>query len=110
MSRLRERYSKEVAPALAKEFGYKNVMAIPKIEKVVVNMGLGEATGNAKIVDTGADEVARVTGQKPVVTRAKKSIAQFKVRQGQAIGSMVTLRGAQMYDFLDRLILSLIHI
>ena len=84
MSRLRGPYSKEVAPALAKEFGYKNVMAIPKIEKVVVNMGLGEATENAKIVDTGADEVARVTGQKPVVTRAKKSIAQFKVRQGHA--------------------------
>jgi large subunit ribosomal protein L5 len=104
MSRLRERYSKEVAPALAKEFGYKNVMAIPKIEKVVVNMGLGEATGNAKIVDTGADEVARVTGQKPVVTRAKKSIAQFKVRKGMPIGAMVTLRGDRMWEFLDRLI------
>ena len=104
MSRLKERYEKEVVPALKKEFGYGNVMAIPKIEKIVVNMGLGEATQNAKIVDTGADEVARVTGQKPVVTRAKKSIAQFKVRQGQPIGSMVTLRGAQMYDFLDRLI------
>jgi large subunit ribosomal protein L5 len=104
MSRLRDRYSKEVAPALAKEFGYKNVMAIPKIEKVVVNMGLGEATGNAKIVDTGVDEVARVTGQKPVVTRAKKSIAQFKVRKGMPIGTMVTLRGDRMWEFLDRLI------
>ena len=104
MSRLRERYSKEVAPALAKEFGYKNVMAIPKIEKVVVNMGLGEATGNAKIVDTGADEVMRITGQKPVVTRAKKSIAQFKVRKGMPIGTMVTLRGDRMWEFLDRLI------
>ena len=104
MSRLRDRYSKEVAPALAKEFGYKNVMAIPKIEKVVVNMGLGEATGNAKIVDTGADELARVTGQKPVVTRAKKSIAQFKVRKGMPIGAMVTLRGDRMWEFLDRLI------
>ena len=104
MSRLKERYTKEVAPALTKEFGYKNVMAIPKIEKVVVNMGLGEATANAKIVDTGADEIARVTGQKPVVTRAKKSIAQFKVRQGMPIGAMVTLRGARMWDFLDRLI------
>ena len=103
MSRLRDRYSKDVVPALAKEFGYKNVMAIPKIEKVVVNMGLGEATGNAKIVDTGADEIARVTGQKPVVTRAKKSIAQFKVRQGMPIGAMVTLRGDRMYEFLDRL-------
>ena len=104
MSRLRDRYSKEVAPALAKEFGYKNVMAIPKIKKVVVNMGLGEATGNAKIVDTGADEIARITGQKPVVTRAKKSIAQFKVRKGMPIGAMVTLRGDRMWEFLDRLI------
>ena len=104
MSRLKDRYDKEVAPALQKEFGYKNVMAIPKIEKVVVNMGLGEATGNAKIVDTGVDEIARVTGQKPVVTRAKKSIAQFKVRKGMPIGTMVTLRGDRMWEFLDRLI------
>ena len=104
MSRLRDRYSKEVAPALAKEFGYKNVMAIPKIEKVVVNMGLGEATQNAKIVDTGADEVSRVTGQKAVITRSKKSIAQFKVRKGMPIGTMVTLRGERMWDFLDRLV------
>ena len=103
MSRLKERYEKEVAPALRKEFGYTNVMAIPKIQKVVVNMGLGEATQNAKIVDTGADELARVTGQKPVVTRAKKSIAQFKVRKGMPIGTMVTLRGPRMWDFLDRL-------
>jgi large subunit ribosomal protein L5 len=104
MSRLKERYDKEVAPALKKEFGYSNVMAIPKIRKIVVNMGLGEATQNAKIVDTGADEVARITGQKPVATRAKKSIAQFKVRQGMPIGAMVTLRGDRMWDFLDRLI------
>ena len=104
MSRLKERYSKEVAPALAKEFGYKNVMAIPKVEKVVVNMGLGEATQNAKIVDTGADEVSRITGQKAVVTRSKKSIAQFKVRKGMPIGTMVTLRGEKMWEFLDRLI------
>jgi large subunit ribosomal protein L5 len=104
MSRLRERYEKEVAPALKKEFGYDNVMAIPKIRKVVVNMGLGEATGNAKIVDTGVDEVARLTGQKPVITRAKKSIAQFKVRKGMPIGVMVTLRGDRMWEFLDRLI------
>ena len=104
MSRLRDRYSKDVVPALKKEFGYKNVMAIPKIEKVVVNMGLGEATQNAKIVDTGADEVMKVTGQKPVVTRAKKSIAQFKVRKGMPIGAMVTLRGERMWEFLDRLI------
>jgi len=104
MSRLRDRYSKDVVPALKKEFGYTNVMAIPKIEKVVVNMGLGEATQNAKIVDTGVDELARVTGQKPVVTRAKKSIAQFKVRKGMPIGAMVTLRGERMWEFLDRLI------
>ena len=104
MSRLRDRYQKEVAPALKKEFGYKNVMAIPKIRKIVVNMGLGEATQNAKIVDTGADEVARITGQKPVTTRAKKSIAQFKVRKGMPIGAMVTLRGERMWEFLDRLI------
>jgi large subunit ribosomal protein L5 len=103
MSRLRDRYTKEVAPALRKEFGYKNVMAVPKIEKVVVNMGLGEATQNAKIVDTGADEVTRITGQKPVVTRSKKSIAQFKVRKGMPIGAMVTLRGERMWEFLDRL-------
>jgi large subunit ribosomal protein L5 len=104
MSRLKERYDKEVAPALQKEFGYDNVMAIPRIQKIVVNMGLGEATQNAKIVDTGADELARVTGQKPVVTRAKKSIAQFKLRKGMPIGTMVTLRGPRMWDFLDRLV------
>jgi large subunit ribosomal protein L5 len=104
MSRLRERYTKDVAPALEKEFRYGNVMAIPKIQKIVVNMGLGEATQNAKIVDTGADEVARVTGQKAVTTRAKKSIAQFKVRKGMPIGAMVTLRGERMWEFLDRLI------
>jgi large subunit ribosomal protein L5 len=104
MSRLRERYEKEAIPGLKKEFGYDNVMAIPKITKVVVNMGLGEATQNAKIVDTGADEVGRITGQKPVITRAKKSIAQFKVRKGMPIGTMVTLRGERMWEFLDRLI------
>lgn len=103
-SRLRERYLKEVVPALAKEFGYRNVMAVPKIEKVVVNMGLGEATQNAKVVDVGAEELAKITGQKAAVRRAKKSVAQFKVRQGQAIGAMVTLRGDRMYDFLDRLV------
>ena len=104
MSRLRERYEKDVIPALNKEFGYGNVMAIPRITKIVVNMGLGEATQNAKIVDTGADEVGRITGQKPVITRAKKSIAQFKVRKGMPIGTMVTLRGDRMWEFLDRLI------
>jgi large subunit ribosomal protein L5 len=103
ISRLRERYVKDVVPALTKEFGYRNVNAVPKITKVVVNMGLGEATQNAKIVDTGADELARITGQKAAVRRAKKSIAQFKVRQGMPIGAMVTLRGERMYEFLDRL-------
>jgi large subunit ribosomal protein L5 len=102
-ARLKAKYQKEVVPALQKEFGYKNVMAVPKIEKVVVNMGLGEATSNAKIVDTGADELARITGQKPVTRRAKKSIAAFKVRKGQPIATMVTLRGERMWEFLDRL-------
>ena len=104
MTRLKERYVKEVAPALKKEFGYKNVMAIPKIEKIVINMGLGEATQNAKLADTGADELGRITGQKAVVRRATKSIAQFKLRQGMPVGAMVTLRGERMYEFLDRLI------
>lgn len=104
MSRLKERYSGEVVPALQKEFGYANVMAIPKITKVVINLGLGEATSNAKIVDVAADELMRIAGQKPVITRAKKSIAQFRVRQGMPIGTMVTLRGSRMFDFLDRLI------
>ena len=103
-ARLKEKYVKDVVPALRKEFGYKSVMAVPKIEKVVVNMGLGEATGNAKLIDTGADELARITGQKPVTRRAKKSIAAFKVRKGMPIGTMVTLRGEKMYEFLDRLI------
>jgi len=102
-ARLKAKYQKEVIPALQKEFGYKNVMAVPKIQKVVVNMGLGEATANAKIIDTGADELARITGQKPVTRRAKKSIAQFKVRKGQPIATMVTLRGERMWEFLDRL-------
>jgi large subunit ribosomal protein L5 len=103
MSRLREKYQKEVIPALTKEFGYKNVMAVPRVEKVVVNMGLGEATSNAKLVDVGADELSRITGQKPVTRRAKKSIAAFKVRKGMPIATMVTLRGARMWEFLDRL-------
>ncbi|HSL24495.1 MAG TPA: 50S ribosomal protein L5 [Vicinamibacterales bacterium] len=104
MSRLKDRYMKDVVPALRKQFGYKNPMAVPKVEKVVINMGLGEATQNVKIIDAGVDELGRVTGQKPVVTRAKKSIAQFKVRKGMPIGAMVTLRGERMYEFLDRLI------
>jgi large subunit ribosomal protein L5 len=104
MSRLKERYQREVVPALTKEFGYKNVMAVPKITKVVVNMGLGEGTQNAKVVDVGAEELAKITGQKAAVTRAKKSIAQFKVRRNMPIGAMVTLRGQRMYEFVDRLI------
>ncbi|MGE0461325.1 MAG: 50S ribosomal protein L5 [Vicinamibacterales bacterium] len=103
MTRLREKYQKDVVPALQKEFGYPNVMAVPRITKVVVNMGLGEATQNAKVVDTGAEELGKITGQKAAVRRAKKSIAQFKVRQGMPIGAMVTLRGERMYEFLDRL-------
>jgi large subunit ribosomal protein L5 len=102
-ARLAERYRSDVVPALSKEFGYPNVMAVPRVTKVVVNMGLGEATQNAKVVDIGADELAKITGQKAAVRRAKKSIAQFKVRQGMPIGAMVTLRGERMYEFLDRL-------
>ena len=104
MARLRDKYKKDIAPALAKEFELTNPMAIPKIEKIVVNMGLGEASANAKILDVATEELKSVTGQKPVITKAKKSIAAFKLRQGMAIGTMVTLRGERMYEFLDRLI------
>jgi large subunit ribosomal protein L5 len=104
MARLKDKYKKEIAPALAKEFGIENPMAIPKIEKVVVNMGIGEAIANSKVLDTAVEELRSVTGQKPVVTKAKKSIAAFKLRQGMNIGTMVTLRGDRMYEFLDRLI------
>jgi large subunit ribosomal protein L5 len=103
MSRLKDKYQTEVVPALKKEFGYANTMAIPKIRKVVINMGLGEATSNAKIVDTAADELSKISGQKATVRRAKKSIAAFKVREGMPVGAMVTLRGERMYEFLDRL-------
>src|SRR5436305_8936776 len=103
MSRLKQRYQKEVVPALTREFGYKNVMAVTQVEHGVVNMGLGEATSNAKLGDAGADELARITGQKPVTRRAKKSIAAFKVRKGMPIATMVTLRGERMWEFLDRL-------
>ena len=104
MARLRDKYKAEVAPALAKEFSITNPMAVPKIEKIVINMGLGEASSNAKILDTAGDELRAITGQKPVITKAKKSIAAFKLRQGMNIGTMVTLRGDRMYEFLDRLI------
>ncbi len=104
MARLKEKYKKEIAPAIAKEFGIENPMAIPKIEKIVVNMGIGEAIANSKVLDTAVEELKSVTGQRPVVTKAKKSIAAFKLRQGMNIGTMVTLRGDRMYEFLDRLI------
>ena len=103
-ARLKERYTKEIAPAISKEFGITNPMAVPRLEKIVINMGMGEAIANAKILDTAADEVRAVTGQKPVITKAKKSIASFKLRQGMPIGVMVTLRGDRMYEFLDRLV------
>jgi len=102
--RLKERFRKEVAPTLMKEFDLKNPMAVPHLHKIVVNMGVGEATQNAKVLDPAVGELAQITGQKPVVTRAKKSIAAFKVRAGQPIGAMVTLRGDRMYEFFDRLV------
>jgi large subunit ribosomal protein L5 len=104
MSRLQELYKTEAVPALTKQFGYKNIMAVPKLVKVNVNMGLGEAISNAKILDVAVDELSTITGQKPVVTKAKKSIAAFKLREGMPIGVTVTLRGDRMYEFLDRLI------
>jgi large subunit ribosomal protein L5 len=102
--RLRAKFEKEVAPALLKELELANVMAVPRLHKIVVNMGVGEATQNAKVLDPAVNELGQITGQKPVVTRAKKSIAAFKVRAGQSIGAMVTLRGDRMYEFLDRLV------
>jgi len=102
--RLKDRFRKEVAPTLMKEFDLKNPMAVPHLHKIVVNMGVGEATQNAKVLDPAVGELAQITGQKPVVTRAKKSIAAFKVRAGQPIGAMVTLRGDRMYEFFDRLV------
>ena len=104
MSRFFERYKSDVVTALRKEFGYTNLMAIPKIERIVVNMGLGEATQNSKLIDVGTEELTKITGQHPVTCRARKSIAQFKLRKGVAIGTMVTLRGERMYEFLDRLV------
>jgi large subunit ribosomal protein L5 len=101
--RLKVRYAKEIVPALMKHFSYKNIMAVPKLEKIVINMGLGEAIANAKIMDVAVDELGRISGQRPVVTRAKKSIANFKLRQNMPIGAAVTLRGERMFEFLDRL-------
>ena len=102
-ARLREHYVNSVVPALTKEFGYKNPMAVPRLEKVSINIGLGEATQNPKLIDGAVNELGQIAGQKPVVTKAKKSIAAFKLREGMSIGCMVTLRGARMYEFLDRL-------
>mgnify|MGYP001335269235 CR=1 FL=1 len=104
MARLRERYREDVIPALTREFGYKNVYQVPKLEKIVVNVGLGEAISNGRALDAAVNDLATITGQKPVVTRAKKSIAAFKLRAGMPIGAMVTLRGERMYEFLDRLV------
>lgn len=103
-ARLKERFNKEIAPSLQKELGLTNPMAVPRLHKIVVNMGVGEATQNTKMLDPLAGDLAQITGQKPVITRAKKSIAAFKVREGMAIGAMVTLRGDRMYEFMDRLV------
>ena len=102
--RLRERYQKEIVPALMKEFSYTNQMQVPRLDRIVVNMGLGEAVGNSKIIDAALGELSTITGQKPIVTKAKKSIAGFKLRQGMPIGAKVTLRKERMWEFLDRLL------
>ncbi|WP_066072334.1 50S ribosomal protein L5 [Neobacillus soli] len=104
MSRLKEKFIKEVTPALMSKFNYKSVMEVPKLNKIVVNMGVGDAVANAKALDNAVEELATITGQKPVVTRAKKSIAGFRLREGMPIGAKVTLRGARMYEFLDKLV------
>ena len=103
-ARLRQRYESEVRPALMKEFGYENRMQAPRLDKIVVNMGLGEAINNGKIIDASVEQLAAITGQRPVVTKSRKSIANFKLRQGQSVGAMVTLRGERAYEFLDRLV------
>ena len=103
-ARLKQRYQKDIAPSIAKEFGIKNPMAIPRLEKIVLNMGMGEAIANSKVLDTAVAELTSIAGQKPVITKAKKSIASFKLRQGMPIGVMVTLRGERMYEFFDRLV------
>jgi large subunit ribosomal protein L5 len=104
MARLKERYQKEIVPALMDEFRFKNVMQVPRLQKIVVNVGLGQATQNVKVIDTAVAEITSITGQKPVVTKARKSIATFKLRRGMPIGCMVTLRGEKMWEFLDRLV------
>jgi large subunit ribosomal protein L5 len=104
MARVRDRYREDVVPALTSEFGYKNPFQVPKLEKIVINIGLGEAIANGRALDAAVNDLSIITGQKPVITRAKKSIAAFKLRAGMPIGAMVTLRGERMYEFLDRLI------
>jgi len=102
--RLRKKYKDEIIPQLMKEFSFRNVMQVPKLDRVVINMGLGEAVQNAKVIESAVEELTAITGRKPIITRAKKSIATFKLREGMPIGVMVTLRGEQMYDFVDRLV------
>jgi large subunit ribosomal protein L5 len=104
MARLKESYLKKVVPAMTKEFGYTNPMAVPKVQKISVNIGLGEATGNSKLMDGAVNELSLIAGQRPVINKARKSIAAFKLREGMAIGCSVTLRGDRMYEFLDRLV------
>ena len=104
MNRLKEKYNKEIVPSLREKYNYKSVMAIPKLEKIVVNMGVGDATSNSKLLDAAVADLKAITGQQPIVTKAKKAVANFKVRQGQGIGCKVTLRGDNMYNFLDKLI------
>src|SRR5919202_1392734 len=104
MARLRERYREEVIPTLREKFGYKNVMQVPRLEKIVINMGVGEAAQNSRALDSAMDDLARITGQKPQLRRARKSIAGFKIREGMPVGARVTLRGERMWEFLDRLI------
>ena len=104
MSRLKEQYKTEIVDAMMKKFGYKNIMEVPKIDKIVVNMGVGEAKENAKVLEAAAKDMETITGQKPIITKAKHSIANFKIREGMSIGCKVTLRGEKMYEFLDRLV------
>lgn len=108
MPALKDKYTSEIRPALIKEFGYRNVMQAPRLEKIVLNMGLGQATSAAKLIEDGVYTITRITGQKPIVTRAKKSIANFKLREGMSVGVKVTLRGDRMYEFLERLIIAAI--
>ena len=104
MNRLKEKYLNEVVPSLMSKYNYKSIMEVPKLEKIVINIGVGDATGNSKLIDAAVADLSKISGQKPVITKAKKSIAGFKVREGQSIGCKVTLRGEKMYNFMDKLI------